>query len=212
MQMGEYLAALVAVRRARPSGDLLSDLVAGEDPDGRMDEMELLSTLALLLVAGHETTVNLISNGTLALLRHPDVLDRLRREPYLVVPLVEEVLRYDPPKQFRTRTTLAEIEAAGVTIPKGATVVLLLASGNRDPARFPEAERFVPDREDNQHLAFGGGTHYCVGAPLARMEAQIAFETLFRRYPRLRLEVPAGELKWNSGSGLRGFDRVPVLF
>ena len=210
MQMGEYLAALVAARRVRPGDDLLSDLVSGEDPDVRMDEMELLSTLALLLVAGHETTVNLISNGTLALLRHPDVLDRLRREPGLVVPLVEEVLRYDPPKQFRTRTTLAEIEVAGVIIPRGATVVLLLASGTRDPARFPEADRFVPDREDNQHLAFGGGAHYCVGAPLARIEGHIALNALARRLvsPRLVTDPPP----YRHNATLRGPEHLLVRF
>jgi cytochrome P450 len=210
MQMGEYLAALVATRRVRPGDDLLSDLVAGDDPDGQMDEMELLSTLALLLVAGHETTVNLISNGTLALLRHPDVLDRLRREPGLVVPLVEEVLRYDPPKQFRTRTTLAEVEVAGVAIPRGATVVLLLASGNRDPARFPEADRFVPDREDNQHLAFGGGAHYCVGAPLARVEGHIALNAIARRLdsPRLVTDPPP----YRHNATLRGPEHLFVRF
>jgi cytochrome P450 len=175
-----------------------------------MDEMELLSTLALLLVAGHETTVNLISNGTLALLRNPDVLDRLRREPALVVPLVEEVLRYDPPKQFRTRTRLAEVEVAGVAIPRGATVVLLLASGNRDPSRFPEAERFVPDREDNQHLAFGGGAHYCVGAPLARIEGHIALNALARRLvsPRLVTDPPP----YRHNATLRGPEHLPVRF
>ena len=117
VKMGEYLTGLVEARRARPADDLLSALVAGDEPGERMDEMELLNTLALLLVAGHETTVNLISNGALALLRHPAVLDRLRRQPRFVISLVEELLRYDPPVQFRTRTTLADVEVAGVTIP-----------------------------------------------------------------------------------------------
>lgn len=143
-------------------------------------------------------------------MRHPDVLDRLRREPDLVVPLVEEALRYDPPKQFRTRTTLAEIEVAGVTIPKGATVVLLLASGDRDQARFHEAESFVPDREDNQHLAFGGGAHYCVGAPLARIEAHIALNALARRLasPRLVADPPP----YRHNASLRGPEHLLVRF
>jgi cytochrome P450 len=209
-QMGEYMASLVEARRARPADDLLSALVAGDDPDGRMDEMELLNTLALLLVAGHETTVNLISNGTLALLRHPDVLDRLRREPGLVVTLAEEVLRYDPPVQFRTRTTLADVAVAGVNIPKGATVVLLLASGSRDPVRFPDAGRFVPDREDNQHLGFGGGIHYCVGAPLARIEAHVALGALARRLvaPRLVADPPS----YRRNAALRGPQHLFVQF
>jgi cytochrome P450 len=210
MRMGEYLTKLVDARRARPADELLSALVTGDEPSGRMDEQELLSTMALLLVAGHETTVNLITNGTLALLRHPNVLKRLRREPDLVVPLVEEVLRYDPPKQFRTRTTLADVEVAGVTIPRGATVVLLLASGSRDPARFPDADHFVPDREDNQHLGFGGGNHYCVGAPLARIEAHIALGTLARRLvaPRLVADPPP----YRDNVALRGPEHLFVEF
>jgi cytochrome P450 len=210
LQMGEYLTKLVEARRAQPADDLLSALVAGDDPAGCMDEQDLLSTIALLLVAGHETTVNLITNGTLALLRHPEVLDRLRREPDLVVTLVEEVLRYDPPVQFRTRTTLADVEAAGLTIPKGATVVLLLASGSRDPARFPDADRFVADREDNQHLGFGGGNHYCVGAPLARIEAHIALGALARRLvaPRLATDPPS----YRENAVLRGPEHLFVQF
>jgi cytochrome P450 len=210
VQMGEYLTGLVEARRVRPADDLISALVAGDEPGGRMDEMELLNTLALLLVAGHETTVNLISNGTLALLRHPDVLDRLRRETRLVIPLVEEVLRYDPPVQFRSRTTLADVGVAGVTIPKGATVVLLLASGSRDPVRFPDAGRFVPDREDNQHLGFGGGIHYCVGAPLARIEAHVALGALARRLvaPRLVADPPP----YRRNAALRGPEHLPVRF
>ena len=210
MQMGEYLTNLVDARRSRPADDLLSALVIGDDLAGRMDEQELLSTMGLLLVAGHETTVNLVANGTLALLRHPDVLDRLRREPALVVPLVEEVLRYDPPVQFRTRTTLADVEVVGVTIPRGATVVLLLASGSRDPARFPDADRFVPDRGDNQHLGFGGGNHYCVGAPLARIEAHIALGALARRIvaPRLVADPPP----YRPNAALRGPEHLFVRF
>ena len=202
LQMLEYLGGLVAARRAHPADDLLSGLVAGDGPAGRMDERELLSTMALLLIAGHETTVNLITNGMLTLLRHPDVLDRLRREPDLVITLVEEVLRYDPPVQFRTRTTLTDVDIAGVSIPKGATVVLLLASGSRDPSRFPDADRFVPDRTDNAHLGFGGGIHYCVGAPLARLEAQIALRTLARRLvgPRPVADPPP----YRENASLRG--------
>jgi cytochrome P450 len=210
MQMIEYLGGLVAERRARRAADLLSGLVAGDDPAGRMDERELISTMALLLVAGHETTVNLITNGMLALLRHPDALEWLRRDPEIVVPLVEELLRYDPPVQFRTRTTLADVDLAGVTIPKGASVALLLASGSRDPARFRDADRFVPDRADNQHLGFGGGIHYCVGAPLARIEAHIALGALARRLvgPRLVTDPPP----YRDNASLRGPENLFVDF
>jgi cytochrome P450 len=209
MQMIEYLGGLITERRARPTDDLLSGLVAGADPAERMNERDLISTMALLLVAGHETTVNLITNGMLTLLRHPDALARLRREPDLIVPLIEEVLRYDPPVQFRTRTTLADVYAAGVTIPKGASVVLLLASGSRDERRFPNADRFIPDRTYNAHLGFGGGIHYCVGAPLARMEAQIALGEIARRLvaPRLVEDPP-----YRDNASLRGPERLRVEF
>ena len=210
MQMIEYLGGLVAERRARPTDDLLSGLVAGDDPAGRMDERELLSTMSLLLVAGHETTVNLVTNGMLALLRHPDALEWLRGDSEIVVPLVEEVLRYDPPVQFRTRTTLADIDLAGVTIPKGASVAILLASGSRDSARFRNADDFVPDRADNQHFGFGGGIHYCVGAPLARIEARTALGALARRLvgPRLLTDLPP----YRDNASLRGPEHLFVEF
>jgi len=210
LQLLGYLGQLVEIRRTRPGDDLLSALVAGADPNDRLTPRELLGTTALLLIAGHETTVNLVSNGMLALLRHPDVIDRLRSNPDLVVPLVEEVLRYDPPVQFRTRTTLTDIELAGMTIPKAATVVLLLASGSRDPARFPDAGSFVPDRVDNAHLGFGGAAHYCVGAPLARVEAQTALAALARRLvaPRLHADPPP----YRDNASLRGPARLTVGF
>lgn len=190
-EMAVYMNGLVAARRAQPGDDLLSGLMAGSDSDGRMNEQELLSIM-LLLVAGHESTVNLITNGVLALLRHPDVLKRLRRDEGVAINAVEEVLRYDPPVQFRPRTTLTDVEVAGVTIPKAATVVLLFASGSRDPARFPEPERFDPERADNEHFGFGSGIHSCIGAPLVRVEAQVALSTLARRLvnPRLVADPP----------------------
>ena len=210
VQMGEYLGELVEARRIEPAGDLISGMIASDDSSGRMDERELFGTLALLLVAGHETTVNLVANGTLTLLRNPDVLHRLQREPGLIIPLVEEVLRYDPPVQFRTRTTLADIPIAGTIVPEGATVVLLLASGSRDERRFPNAGQFVPDRADNVHLGFGGGIHYCVGAPLARMEAQIALKGIASRLvaPRLATDPPP----YRENAALRGPEHLFVEF
>ncbi len=196
--MGE----LIAARRANRGADMLSGMATDDDPAGPMSEDDLRATAILLLVAGHETTVNLITNGMLTLLRHPVVLDRLRREPDLVTSTVEEVLRFDPPVQFRPRTTLTDVEVAGTIIPKGAPVMLLLAAGNRDPARFPDPDRFEPGRPDNQHFGFGGGIHYCFGAPLARVETQVALTELVRRLenPRLVEDPPP----YRTNPALRG--------
>ncbi|MET7512172.1 cytochrome P450 [Streptomyces sp. NPDC005480] len=193
MQLGMYLAGLVEERRRNPGEDMLSELATAKGEDGAMTTMELLSTAALLLIAGHETTVNLVTNGMLTLLRHPDVLERLRADPRLAVPIVEELLRFEPPVQLvPQRTTLADIEVRGVTIPKGASLWLVLASGNRDPQRFEDPDRFDPDRRDIQHLGLGSGIHSCFGAPLARLEAQFALSELARRLenPRLLEDPP----------------------
>jgi cytochrome P450 len=193
LQLGAYLAGLVEQRGREPLDDMLSELVTGRGGDGPMTTMEVLSTAVLLLIAGHETTVNLITNGMLTLLRHPDVLDRLRDDPDLAVGIVEELLRYEPPVQLvPQRTCIADIELRGVTIPKGSTIWLVLASGNRDPERFPDPDRFDPDREDIQHLGLGSGVHSCFGAPLARLEAQLALAELARRLdaPRLLEDPP----------------------
>jgi cytochrome P450 len=173
-EMGRYLVDLAEQRRGRPSDDMLSAFVNDPDPAGGLTREELAATAVLLLVAGHETTVNLITNGVLTLLRHPDQLERLRHQPDLLPNAVEELLRYEPPVHLRQRTPLAHVDVAGTTIPKGAPLVLVLASANRDPKRFRDPDRFDPTRPDNQHLGFGSGIHLCYGAPLARIEAQIA--------------------------------------
>jgi cytochrome P450 len=179
---------LVERRRGKPGEDLLSRMASDAGPEGRMEAPHLVATASLLLVAGHETTVNLIANGVLTLLRHREVLERLRGEPGLVVGIVEELLRYEPPVQMLSnRTTLDDVEVAGVTIPKGVLLTLALAAGNRDPERFADPDRFDPERPDNAHLGFGSGIHYCFGAPLARVEAQIALAELARRLERPRL-------------------------
>jgi cytochrome P450 len=181
-ELGQYLNGLAEAHARKPGEDLISGLLTDTGPHGPMSREDLLSTAALLLVAGHETTVNLITNGMLTLLRHPGVLDRVRHEPGLVTGLVEELLRYEPPVQLLpTRTALADIDIAGTTIPQGSPLALVFAAGNRDPGRFPDPDRFDPDRTDNQHLGFGGGIHYCFGAPLARVEAQVALPELARR-------------------------------
>lgn len=189
-----YLAELLESRHGRPPGaDLLSRLAHDDGPDGRMTDEEIVSTANLLLIAGHETTVNLITNGVLTLLRHPDVLERLRREPGMIIRTVEELLRYEPPVHIIPwRAAYSDVTVAGVTIPKGSRITLMLASGNRDPEHFRDPDRFDPDRPDNRHLGFGSGIHLCFGAPLARLEAQIALSGLVRylENPRLVVDPP----------------------
>ncbi|MGW7313045.1 cytochrome P450 [Streptomyces sp. NPDC054865] len=209
MELGMYLAGLIEERRKNPGDDMLSHLATADGPDGAMTTIEALSTSALLLIAGHETTVNLITNGMLTLLRHPHVLERLRQDPELSVPIVEELLRYEPPVQLLPqRTTLSEIEVAGVTIPKGASLWLVLASGNRDPKKFENPDRFDPDRGDIQHLGLGSGIHSCFGAPLARLEAQLALSELARRLvnPRLLEDPPP----YRQNAVLRGPRHLPI--
>ena len=209
-EIAAYMGHLIAERRAHPTGDLLSGLAIGDDPGGRMDDANLVTTMVLLLIAGHETTVNLITNGMLTLLRYPAELERLRMQPERVPIVVEELLRYEPPVQFVARFALADIDIAGVTIPRGAGVRLLIAAGNRDPQRFQEPDRFDPERPDNRHLGFGGGIHYCVGAPLARIEAHVVLSTLARRLvnPRLLEDPPP----YRSNAVLRGPQHLPVAF
>ncbi|MEU9148255.1 cytochrome P450 [Streptomyces sp. NPDC048349] len=209
MELGMYLAGLIEERRKDPGDDMLSHLATAGGPDGTMTTMEILSTSALLLIAGHETTVNLITNGMLTLLRHPEVLQRLREDPALAVPIVEELLRYEPPVQLLPqRSPLTEIEISGVTIPKGASLWLILASGNRDPQRFEDPDRFDPDRKDIQHLGLGSGIHSCFGAPLARLEAQLALSELARRLenPRLLEDPPP----YRQNAVLRGPRHLPI--
>jgi cytochrome P450 len=187
-ELRQYMAALVERHRKQPGDNLLSRMATDTDSEGRMEDPNLISTATLLLIAGHETTVNLLGNGMLTLLRCPAILDRLRNEPNLIPLAVEEMLRYEPPVQFLpNRTALDEIALAGTTIPRGVLVTLALAAGNRDPARFADPDRFEPERRDNAHLGFGSGVHLCFGAPLARMEAQVAFAELVRRLEQPRL-------------------------
>ncbi|MEU1706767.1 cytochrome P450 [Streptomyces sp. NPDC005706] len=211
MQLGMYLAGLVEQRTKDPQDDMLSDLADSRGPEGAMTMMEVMSTAVLLLIAGHETTVNLITNGMLTLLRHPDVLRRLREDPGLAANIVEELLRYEPPVQIvPQRTCIADIEVRGVTIPKGSRIWLMLAAGNRDPERFKDPERFDPDRGDIQHLGFGSGIHSCFGAPLARLEAQIALSELARRLdnPRLVEDPPP----YRQNAVLRGPRHLRIAF
>jgi len=207
--ISDYMRNLIREKRSRPADDMLSGLAApGPGGAKQMSDFDLISTAILLLVAGHETTVNLITNAMLTLLRHPQELERLRADPERAPRVIEEVLRYEPPVHFRTRKALGAITLAGETIPKGASVILLFAAANRDPARFGAPDRFDPDRPDVEHFGFGGGLHFCVGAPLARLEAEIALIALSGRLiaPRLVRDPPP----YRSGASLRGPEQLAI--
>jgi cytochrome P450 len=208
--IADYFRALLPERRRHPRADLLSSLIAAEEAGDRLTEGELLATCVLLFIAGHETTVNLIGNGLLALLRHPDQLERLRAEPGLIGSAVEELLRFDSPVQRTARITNAPVEVGGKTIPSGAFVVTAIGAANRDPQHFPDPDRLDVGRTDNRHIAFGFGIHFCLGAPLARVEGQLALGALMRRMPKLRLAP--GDLEWRESSTLRGLKALPVEF
>jgi cytochrome P450 len=214
-ELGAYLGELADADRDHPGRDMLSELVTENEqedgPEGRLSREELMANAALLLIAGHETTVNLISNALLTLLRNPEVLQRLRRVPELSARVIEEVLRYEPPVQLLpNRTALEDIDVAGTTIARGAGINLVLAAGSRDPGHMSNPDQFDPYRPDNEHLGFGGGIHYCFGAPLARTEAQIAIPELVRRLGNLRLlsDPPP----YRPSPVLRGPRHLPVQF
>jgi cytochrome P450 len=212
-RMHGYLADLVAAKRARPADDLLTDLVEATDEGERLDTQELLAMTFLLLIAGYVTTVSLIGNGTLALLRHPDQLDRLRADPSLVPQAVEELLRFDGPvNPGLTRFALEDLEIGGVRIPRGDMVMLAIAAADRDPRRYPDPDRLDVGAVDPGHLAFGHGMHYCLGAPLARLEGQIAFTAMLTRLPGLALAAREDELRWTGGGVLRSLRELPVTF
>ncbi|MGH2616546.1 MAG: cytochrome P450 family protein [Thermomicrobiales bacterium] len=208
-----YLTGLFARKRVEPTDDMISRMVLIEEDNDVLDEEEMLATVFLMYLAGHVTTVNLVGNGVVALLTHPEQLAKLQADPGLAKNVVEETLRYWGPVDFIARRIATEdLEIAENPIAKGDHVAVGLASANRDPERFVDPNAFDITREDaNRHVAFGRGIHVCLGAPLARVEGQVAFETLIRRYPDLRLAVPADEIKWG-GSFLRGFGQVPLLF
>ena len=204
--MQGYFDELVRERRKSPADDLLSALIAAEDEGDRLTHDELLDTTILLFGAGHETTVNLISGGVLNLLRHPDELARLRADPSMIVPAVEELLRYGPPVQLSVRVATTDVELGGRVIPKGTQLVPLIAAANRDPAVFDEPEKLDLGRPDNRHIAFGGGIHLCLGAPLARLEGQEAIGRLVARFPQLALAED--EVEWKPTSSIRGPARL----
>jgi cytochrome P450 len=207
-EMCEYLRAFIARRRSEPRDDLLSALIAAEEAGDSLSDADVLATCQLLLVAGHETTTHLIGNGLLALLQRPEGLERLHAEPQIVPSAVEELLRFEGPIQTISRQALEEVEIDGKRVLAGQYVNLFLAAANRDPAQFSDPDRLDLVRADNKHLAFGAGIHYCLGAPLARLEAAVALGALARRFPRLRLA--GGELEWQDSVGVRGLKSLPL--
>lgn len=212
-QFAQYLQGLVSARRATPEDDLISALIAAEEENDRLDTSELLSTLFLLLIAGHETTVNLIANGMLALLQHPDQRERLAQNPSLIEPAIEEMLRFESPVETSTvRWSASEIELGGTRIPPGEVVLTGLLAANRDPAQFPEPDTFDITRTPNRHIAFGFGGHYCLGAHLARVEGALAVSSLLHRLPDLSLATSADTLAWSTGILVHGLTAMPVEF
>ncbi|MEU8198155.1 cytochrome P450 [Microbispora amethystogenes] len=210
-QLSEYLGALIRHKRARPTSDLLSALIEARDGDGRLSEPELIAMALLLLIAGHETTVNFIGNATLALLDHPDQAELLRRRPDLLPGAIEELVRYEGSVMICSlRVTGEPVELAGVLIPEGELVMAVVAAADRDPDRFADPQRLDVTRPSVPHLGFGAGIHYCVGAPLARLQSRIAIGELLRRYPRMEPAVPRHELTWHPSITLRGLNSLPV--
>ena len=209
--MFHYFSQLVAAKRVQPADDLVSALVEARDSGDSLDERELIAMLFLLLVAGHETTTNLIASGMLALLTNPAELARLRAEPSLLPGAVEELLRYANPLNHATdRFTLEPVEIGGVSIPAREWVLCVTSAANRDSARFPDADRLDVGRDAGGHVAFGHGIHYCLGAPLARLEGEIAFGALLSRFPALTLAADPSSLRWRPSSLIHGLETLPV--
>lgn len=209
-ELSDYLAGIVAQRRVEPKDDLLTALAQAEESGDRLTEGELYANAALLLAAGHETTTNLIGNGTLALLRNPDQWARLKADPSLADTAVDEFLRYDSPVQFTARLLKDDLMIGGRQFRSGDLMLLSLGAANRDPEQFTDPERLNIERTENKHLAFGLGSHFCLGAQLARLEGRIVFETLARRLPGLRLDGSEPEFKLHPT--LRGLKSLPVAF
>jgi len=206
-----YIRKIIKGRRANPRDDLVSALVRAEQAGDKLSEDESVAMVFLLLVAGHETTVNLIGNGLLALLEHPAQLEKLRNDPALIRPAIEEMLRYASPAETATeRYAREDVTVGGVTIPRGEMVFAVIASANRDERQFANPDALDITREPNRHLSFGLGTHFCLGAPLARLEGQIAINTLLSRLPQPKLAVAPSALRWRRGLVLRGLESLPV--
>ena len=209
-ELGDYFTAEIEKRRVNPGPDLVSALVAAHDEGDAMSGADLLSFVTLLLIAGNETTTNLIGNGTLALGRNPEQFDALKRNPAMLPRAIEEMLRYDGPVQATVRFTNQPVHLGGTEIPAKAFALMIVAAANRDPAQFKDPEKFDITREPNDHVAFGEGIHFCIGAALARMEATVAFEAMLARFPRIRLNQPAFKPVYKGSYFLRGLESLPL--
>ena len=207
-EFSAYLAEQVQKRRANPGQDLLSSLVAMENDGDRLTDGEIIANVLLLFNAGHETTVNLIGNGMLALLQHPGQLALLRENPGLISQAVEEMSRYDSPVQIAARIMTEDVPLHETTIPAGAKVMVIYGAANRDPARYADPDRLDIGRTGVRSLAFGGGPHFCIGAPLARLEVSMVFTALLERYRSI--ELAGGELSWRANFNLRGLNGLPL--
>lgn len=211
LEFREYLVDWIAKVRKQPGNDLISQLVISEEQGDRLREDELYNLVMLLIIAGHETTVNLIGNGILSLLQHPNQLQLLQDQPELIQQAIEEMLRYNGPVEFSTsRWVREDLEFKGVSMSRGDLVIVSLTSANRDPEQFNDPDLFDITREKSPHLAFGKGIHLCLGAPLARLEVEIAINTLLKRYPDIRLKGDASELEWRQGMIVRGVKEIPL--
>ncbi len=210
-KLSRYIRGLVILRRASPQDDLMTALVRAEESGDRLTEDEIVSMIILLLLAGHETTVHLIATGALTLMQHPEQRMRMQETPELRASAIDEILRYASPVEFATpRITLEDVTISSVTIPRGALVGVSLGSANHDESQFPDPETFDVAREPNRHVSFGMGSHFCLGAALARLEGEIALTTLFRRFPGLQLAVSSSSLRWRKSLALRGLAELPV--
>jgi cytochrome P450 PksS len=210
-RLRRYIGKLIDLRRRAPDDGLITALITAEASGDRLTEAELMLMVLLLLLAGHETTVNLIGNGMLALLHNPDQLEQLCSRPELAGQAVEECLRFAPPVEYgMPRHALADVQMGNVTIRRGDQVIALLSAANRDDSAFPNADRLDITREANRQITFGVGLHFCLGAPLARMEGTIAFRGLTQRFPNIALAVPQKDLEWWNIAGLRGLKELPV--
>ena len=210
LEFQAYFRDLIAERVKKPKADIISALIAAREQGDKLSEDELLATCILLFATGEETTVNTIGNGMLALLRHPDQMEKLKREPTLIQSAVEELLRYDSPVQITGRLALETIEIGGQTIRAGEKILTCLGAANRDPTQFPSPDRLDLTRRENHHLAFGDGIHYCLGAGLARVQGQIAINTVIQQLPNLALHTD--KLEWRKNIALRGLKSLPVTF
>jgi cytochrome P450 len=204
-----YFKSAIAEARVRPREGLIHSFLTAEVNGDRLTEEEIIANCIVTMVGGQETTTNLIGNGLLTLLRNPEKLAQLRDDPALMPTGLEELLRFESPSQHTGRIARADVELGGKLIGKGQAVMAIMAAANRDPDRFPDPDRLILDRADNKHVAFGSAAHFCFGAPLARIEGRIAFETILRRLPNLTI---AGPVTWRSNSGLRGLTALPVTF